>query len=93
MINVRQILARSSLMAALACFSGLLLAQAPEGQGGPRKPPQEALDACKSLSAGQECGFTSPQGSVKGSCWAPEDKPLACKPKDEPSRGSQAKNQ
>jgi len=80
-----------SLMAALSCSSSLLIAQPAEGQGGPRRPPQEALDACKSLSAGQECSFADSQGSIKGSCWAPEGRPLACKPNDAPSDGSRPK--
>ena len=62
-----------------------LSAQTADGTGGPRKPPAEALDACKSVSSGQDCSFSSPQGTVKGTCWAPEGKPLACKPKDAPT--------
>jgi hypothetical protein len=66
----------------LSC--GALLAQpAPQGQGGsgPGKPPAEAMQACKSLSSGQDCSFTTSKGSRTGTCWAPEGKPLACKPK------------
>ena len=62
-----------------------LSAQTADGAGGPRKPPAEALDACKSASSGQDCSFSSPHGNVKGTCWAPEGKPLACKPKDVPT--------
>lgn len=62
-----------------------LSAQTADGKGGARKPPAEALEACKSLSSGQECSFSSPQGTIKGTCWAPEGKPLACKPKDAPT--------
>ena len=65
--------------------SGALFAQHAAGNGAPPKPPAEALAACKTLSSGQECSFTAPQGSVKGTCWAPEGKPLACKPKDAPT--------
>ncbi|MCX7162262.1 MAG: hypothetical protein NT083_04315 [Rhodocyclales bacterium] len=74
-------------LAALSFSSGILSAQPAQGQEGPRKPPPEAIEACKSLSAGQECSFSSPHGTVKGSCWAPEGKPLACKPKDAPNDG------
>lgn len=56
-------------------------------QGGPggqqhqhRTPPPEALAACKTLQAGQSCSFTSPRGAEQGSCFAPEGKPLACRP-------------
>ncbi len=46
-----------------------------------RQPPPEALDACKALKAGQDCSFTSPRGAEQGTCFAPEGKPLACRPK------------
>ena len=70
--------------AALSACCGLS-AQTADGTGGPRKPPAEALDACKSVASGQECSFLSPHGTVKGTCWAPEGTPLACKPKDAPT--------
>jgi hypothetical protein len=50
-----------------------------------RHPPPEALAACKAAAAGTACTFTSPRGEVTGTCWAPEGKPLACKPKDAPT--------
>ncbi len=79
--------------AALTACCGLS-AQPVDGKGGPHKPPAEALEACKSMDSGQACSFISPQGSVKGTCWAPEGKPLACKPKDAPTGGrKQAPNQ
>jgi hypothetical protein len=55
-----------------------------EQTGRPHRPPPEALDACKSLAAGAACGFTSPRGAVKGTCFAPEGRPLACRPGDRP---------
>jgi hypothetical protein len=82
MKTTNKTLIQLSLLAALFCTCGIISAQPVEGQGGPHKPPQEAINACKSFSTGQECTFTSPYGTVKGSCWAPEGKPLACKPKD-----------
>lgn len=69
-----------------ACFG--LPAQTTGGNGGPRKPPAEALASCKALSTGADCSFTGPNGAVKGTCWAPEGKPLACKPKDAPAGGA-----
>ncbi len=83
-------IARASLVCALAFASGLLCAQpsgAPPAKGeqqAHRGPPPEALAACKALKSGQDCGFTSPHGAVKGSCFAPEGRPLACRPKDGP---------
>jgi hypothetical protein len=70
-----------------------LSAQTAAGAGGPRKPPPEALDACKALSSGQACSFTSPHGDVKGTCWAPEGKPLACKPSGAPGSHPNAPRQ
>lgn len=74
-------------------FLGLLLAvagasaQPPSGlpSGGEhRSPPPEALAACKTAKAGADCSFTHEGHTVKGSCWAPEGRPLACRPKDAP---------
>jgi hypothetical protein len=87
-------LLRSSLFCALAFASSLVCAQptgAPPAHGGQaqqqhRGPPPEALAACKALKGGQDCSFTSPHGAVKGSCFAPEGKPLACRPKDAPGQ-------
>jgi hypothetical protein len=80
----RQLLSMALFSGTLAA-SGALFAQPADGNGTPPKPPAEALASCKTLSSGQECNFTTPQGSVKGTCWAPEGKPLACKPKDAPT--------
>lgn len=82
-----------TLLSILACSSNLLLAQPAGGRDGPPKPPKEALDACKSLSAGQACSFNSQQGTVNGICWAPERMPLACKPKDAPDGESRPPKQ
>lgn len=90
---VNKSLIKYSLLAALACSSNLLLAQPTERQDAPRMPPREALDACKSLISDQACSFTSPHGTVNGACWAPEGKPLACKPKDAPSSNPNVPNQ
>lgn len=76
-------IARNVLLAAMALSTGVLCAQptgAPSTEGQQNRPQQEAFDACKALKAGQECSFTSPHGTVKGSCFAPEGKPLACRP-------------
>ena len=75
-----------------ACVAALtaccvLSAQPTDGKSGPPKPPPEALAVCQALSSGTACSFTSPHGAVTGTCWAPEGKPLACKPKGAPSGG------
>lgn len=76
-----------------ALFLGLLLAAlgaSAQPQGGPppggehRGPPPEALAACKTAKAGADCSFSHENRTMKGSCWAPEGRPLACRPKDAP---------
>ena len=62
--------------------AGLLVSASVVAQ--PAPPPPEALAACKALKAGDACSFTSPQGAEKGDCFAPEGKPLACRPSRRP---------
>lgn len=85
---------------ARCCTAGLLLVQltaAPtfaadspgqrgteDGGAARRGPPAEAVAACKGLANGQSCNFTGRQGDMRGSCWAPAGKPLACKPLQPP---------
>jgi hypothetical protein len=47
-------------------------------------PPPEALQACKDKQAEAACTFTGPRGSMEGSCFAPQGKPLACRPAGAP---------
>ena len=53
----------------------------PNGHGG---PPAEALAACKMLKAQDACEFTGARGAASGKCWAPEGRPLACRPNEGP---------
>lgn len=81
-----------TLMKTRLCLSLLFVAAAASAQpqGGPppggehRGPPPEALAACKTAKAGADCSFTHESRTMKGSCWAPEGRPLACRPKDMP---------
>lgn len=78
---------------ALALCGAAVMAQPKPGEGPPgdrRGPPAEALAACKSLKAGDACKFTADRGAASGSCWAPEGRPLACRPKDAPPPGGDA---
>lgn len=84
----RQPLLALALVAGALTGSGALYAQPSSGNGPPPAPPAEALQACKSASSGQACSFTSSQGSTTGTCWAPEGKALACKPKGGPGEKS-----
>lgn len=75
--------------ALLAGAMGAAAAQ-PANGGEHRGPPREALVACESKAAGTACSFTGRQGSaVTGTCWAPEGKPLACKPEHPPGEGGE----
>jgi hypothetical protein len=75
-----------SKLSHLVCITTLFmvsgLASAQKQGGEHRQPPAEALAACKALTSGAACSFTGPRRSVTGSCFAPEGKPLACRPKD-----------
>lgn len=73
--NVRAFAAFAAL---LACSA--VMAQPKSGEGPPGGPPAEALTACKSAKSGDSCTFSSPNGSVSGSCMAPQGRPLACAP-------------
>lgn len=78
---------RAALASCMALHAIALYAQPTTGGGMPPGPPPEALAACKALKSGQDCNFSSPQGTLKGSCWAPEGKPLACRPFNAPEGG------
>lgn len=47
------------------------------GQG---QPPAEAMNACQGLSQGAACSFTTPQGSISGTCNQTPEGVLACVP-------------
>jgi len=88
-MNSLRFLARtlSPILLAASC-GGLACAQPQGGEGGQHKgPPPEALAACKSLAAGQPCNFSVDAKTISGSCWAPEGKPLACRPANAPHGG------
>jgi hypothetical protein len=89
MKSLGRIAIRTALLATLTLAAGAAGAQTAEDGPPPHHhgPPPEALEACKSLSSGQECSFTMPRGTISGTCWAPEGKPLACRPKHAPGPG------
>jgi hypothetical protein len=78
-----QFVSAATVLAMACLWAGTAAAQPKEegGAEGPRRgPPPEALAACKSLAAGKECTVTLGSNTLKGTCWAPEGKPLACRP-------------
>ena len=54
--------------------------------GAPRKPPQEAIDACSEASEGDACEISAPHGIVTGTCRLIEGL-LACVPAGGPPEG------
>ncbi|MGQ7842886.1 hypothetical protein ACUNV4_00310 [Granulosicoccus sp. 3-233] len=49
------------------------------GRGGP--PPQEAFDACASLTVDDSCSVQTPNGTLEGTCQqAPRNEQLLCVP-------------
>lgn len=78
-----------ALLALVFCSANALAQPKPDNAppGDRRGPPAEALAACKTLNAGDACSFTSERGTASGSCWAPEGRPLACRPKNAPAPG------
>ena len=55
-----------------------------------RRPPKEAVEACRQASQGDACSFEGREGeTVNGTCEGPpdnSDKPLACRPAHPPER-------
>jgi len=80
----------SLLLAALGASAQPQGTQPPIDHRGPppggehRGPPPEALAACNTAKAGADCSFSHEGRTMKGNCWAPEGRPLACRPKDAP---------
>lgn len=77
---MKKIIATLTLLAITASY-----AQPSGGQGGQRgegdrKPPKEAISACKNKDEGSSCSFKSPRGdSPEGTC-KQDGEYLACMP-------------
>jgi hypothetical protein len=56
------------------------ISEAPSDAGQHHGPPPEAIAACKGSSSSAQCSFAADGVRLSGTCWAPEGKPLACKP-------------
>jgi len=55
---------------------------------GHRGPPEAALEACESSVQGDPCSFEGRGDEmVEGTCEAPDDKPLACRPEGGKRKG------
>jgi hypothetical protein len=57
--------------------------QEPQREHG--RPPEVAIDACAAAVQGDQCSFEGRRGeTLEGTCEAPDDKPLACRPEGRP---------
>jgi len=73
------------MMALAAAAAEITPRQQPAGESGPRMgPPPEAFKACSALKAEAACSFEAREGKVAGTCFAPANMPLACRPKNAP---------
>lgn len=76
----------SIAVAMAALVSGHVLADETAGERPERehgRPPKVAVEACAAAVPGDACSFEGRQGEqLDGSCFAPEGKPLACRPND-----------
>ncbi|WP_422344456.1 YHYH protein [Parasphingorhabdus sp.] len=77
------------LSIAVLCFGvfGAVNLSAQQGSrgGGQGRPTEEMLSACESKAAGDGCSFeSSEQDEVSGTCFAPRNRPLACRPSGGP---------
>jgi hypothetical protein len=75
---------------ALGLIAGSAVAQSNEENRPEREhraPPAVALEACSNSVQGDPCSFEGRQGeALDGSCDAPDDKPLACRPEGGPPK-------
>ncbi|WP_083282190.1 hypothetical protein [Hydrogenophaga crassostreae] len=94
---IRTVARLATLTALLACTAVMAQPKSGDGPGngnGRNGPPAEALSACKTAKSGDSCSFSSPNGTVSGSCMAPQGRPLACAPaQGQGSNGSSAPRQ
>ncbi len=87
--SASKLLTDGLLLVTLTCLAAAAYAQQapakPHG-GSPtdHRPPAEALAACSSKQAEQACSFRGHEREISGTCWAPQGKPLACRPNDKP---------
>ncbi len=73
----------ADLALALALALGLGIGSA-SAQPPPGAPPPEALAACHGKSSNDICQANLQRGTIKGVCWAPQGRPLACRPSNAP---------
>ncbi len=60
--------------------SGMQTQNQVQGSGDHASPPQQAIDACSGKYSGASCSFSTPNGTISGSCDTPPGSSLACIP-------------
>jgi len=67
---LKQIIKKTQILCLLAVMAPGLVLAAGETRKPPAggRPPQEAIDACKGKSEGTSVEFTTPRGTLKGTC-------------------------
>ena len=73
---INSIILRAALVGAI--FGASLGARA--DREGPRRPPQEAFDACTSKASGDTCHVTLGEHVINGTCATTPEQTLACRP-------------
>jgi len=75
----------ASLILSSTLVTALVGAVAADNEPRRPAPPQEAFDACKAAKADDACSFTTPRGTIDGTCRTPPDLDrLVCVPKHPP---------
>ncbi|MFI4983942.1 MAG: hypothetical protein ACHP6I_01945 [Rickettsiales bacterium] len=82
MAKISKVIAMNFVAAFVATSAMATNAPAPAMGGAAMMPPAEAVAACKTLTAGAACSFTSMKGDkVSGTCnTAPQQTVIACMP-------------
>lgn len=78
-----------ALLASVLLFGGAHAGEEKDenSRGERRGPPEVALEACATSVQGDPCSFEGRRGdALEGTCEAPDDKPLACRPAGGPPK-------
>ncbi|ANO52713.1 hypothetical protein [Woeseia oceani] len=72
---------RTALILASLLMTSFAHAENGDSERDRRGPPKVAVEACATAVQGDPCSFADREGEIlEGSCDAPDDRPLACRP-------------
>ena len=74
----------SSLLLPSLLAGGVALAEPRDRPPPPRTPPEEAFNACASMSEGDSCTAHMPDHDVTGTCTLGHESRLWCRPSEPP---------